>query len=191
MLHQVLNIFHLLGILVLQKSSKILLCVSLEVEPGPCPKPALLCPDCSSLVSASPPFPDQQLFESALWNSGKVMEAGVYSLQTRNTGHRKDSVPRSPTGSCLVSPPTKRVGCRIHAPFQNNHVFHMYEIYKQLHRNNRACEIIISKSNQQQRGTMNSQSRGHVFKSPLRLSLFSVICHIFCWSMFPFGEPGQ
>ena len=36
------NIFHLLGVLVLQKSSKILFCVSLEVEPGPCPKAALL-----------------------------------------------------------------------------------------------------------------------------------------------------
>ena len=31
------------------------------------------------------------------------MEAGVSSLQARNEGHRKVSVPRSPTGSCLVS----------------------------------------------------------------------------------------
>ena len=32
-----------------------------EEEPGPCPKAALLSLDCSSLVSASPPFPDQHL----------------------------------------------------------------------------------------------------------------------------------
>ena len=38
--------FHLL----LQKSSKILLCISLEVEPGSCPKATLLFFDCSSLV---------------------------------------------------------------------------------------------------------------------------------------------
>ena len=42
MLYQVVNIFHLLGVLVLQKSSEILLCVSLEAEPGSCPKAALM-----------------------------------------------------------------------------------------------------------------------------------------------------
>ena len=41
----------------LQDSSKILFCVSLEAESGPCPKAALLFLDCSSLVSTSPPFP--------------------------------------------------------------------------------------------------------------------------------------
>ena len=45
-----LNIFHLVGVLVLQKNLKILLCVSLEVEPGPYPKAALLFLYCSSLV---------------------------------------------------------------------------------------------------------------------------------------------
>ena len=40
------------------KSLKILLCVSLEAEPGPCPKSALLFLGCSSLVSTSPPFLD-------------------------------------------------------------------------------------------------------------------------------------
>ena len=55
---QVVNILHLLGVLVLQKSSKILLCVPLEAEPGPCPKAALLFLEGSFLVSASPPFPD-------------------------------------------------------------------------------------------------------------------------------------
>ena len=44
--------------------------------------------DCSSLVSASPPLPDQQLFESALQKPGKVIEAGVCSLQTRNGGQK-------------------------------------------------------------------------------------------------------
>ena len=58
MLHQVVNIFHLLGVLVLQKSSKILLCIFLEEEPRPCPKATLLFLDCSSLVSASPLFPN-------------------------------------------------------------------------------------------------------------------------------------
>ena len=38
--HQVVNVF--VGDLVLRKSSKILLGVSFEVEPGPCPKAALL-----------------------------------------------------------------------------------------------------------------------------------------------------
>ena len=58
-----------------QNSSKILLRVPLEGEPGPCPKAALFYLGFSSLVSAFPPFPDQQLFEPAHWNSGKVMEA--------------------------------------------------------------------------------------------------------------------
>ena len=53
----------------------ILLCIFLEEEPGPCPMAALLFLDCSSFVSAFPPFPDKQLFEFALWNSGKVKEA--------------------------------------------------------------------------------------------------------------------
>ena len=52
MLHQVVNVFHLLGFLVLQKSSNI----SLKAEPGPCPKAALLILGFSSLDSASPPF---------------------------------------------------------------------------------------------------------------------------------------
>ena len=46
------------GALVLQKSSKILLCIFLEREPGSCPKVALFFLDCSSLVSVSLPFPD-------------------------------------------------------------------------------------------------------------------------------------
>ena len=60
---------------VLQKSSKILFCIFLEGEPAPRPQAALLCLDGSSLVSASPPFPEQQPSEPAPWNSGKVLEA--------------------------------------------------------------------------------------------------------------------
>ena len=52
-----LSCFHLLGVLVLQKHSKIVLCVFLEEEPGPCPKAALLFLDSSPLFSASPPSP--------------------------------------------------------------------------------------------------------------------------------------
>ena len=78
------------------------ICVSLGVEPEPNPKAALLFLGCSSLVFASLLFPDWQLFKSALWNSGKVMEAGVYSLQETG-GHVKVSVPRSPSGSFSVS----------------------------------------------------------------------------------------
>ena len=71
--------------LVLQKSSEILFCASLAGEPGPCPEAALMFLGCSSLVSASPLFPDQQLFELALWHSGKVLEAKAYLFPT----HRK------------------------------------------------------------------------------------------------------
>ena len=42
--------FHLLGDLCLQKNSKVVLCVFLEEEPGPCPKASLLSVDYSSLV---------------------------------------------------------------------------------------------------------------------------------------------
>ena len=41
--------------------------------------------------------------EPALWNSVKVMEVGVCSQQTGKGGHRKDSMPRSPTRSYSVS----------------------------------------------------------------------------------------
>ena len=54
----VLHPWFLLGVLVLQKGSKILFCIFLEEELGPCPKAALLFLGCSSLVAASPSFPD-------------------------------------------------------------------------------------------------------------------------------------
>lgn len=77
------NTFRLLGFSVLQKSSKV--CASLAGEPGP----ARGCAGASWLLSpasASPCFPHQQMFEPALWDSGNVKEAAVYSLQTRNGG---------------------------------------------------------------------------------------------------------
>ena len=40
------------------KSSKILLSMSPEAEPGPCSEAAPLFLGCSSLVSVFPPFPD-------------------------------------------------------------------------------------------------------------------------------------
>lgn len=43
--------------------------------PGPCPQAALSSLDCPCLVCASPPFSDELLFGSALWNLGKFMEA--------------------------------------------------------------------------------------------------------------------
>ena len=54
---QVVNIFHLLGVLALQKSSKILWCVFLKAEPGSWLKAVLLFLNCSSPIPASPPFP--------------------------------------------------------------------------------------------------------------------------------------
>ena len=49
---------------------KTVLCVSLKVEPGPCPKAALLFLGCFPFDSTSLPFSDYQLLKSALWNSG-------------------------------------------------------------------------------------------------------------------------
>ena len=80
------------------------LCVSPEREPGSCPRAVLLFLNCSSLVFASPSFCDQQLSEPVPRNSGKVLEAEQgHFLRTRNGGHRKVFVPRSPTGPCSVT----------------------------------------------------------------------------------------
>ena len=87
MLHQVIKVFPLLGVFFCRRDQRYC-CVSLEGEPGPCPEAALLSLDSSSLVSASPPFPDEQLSEPALWHSGKVFEAEAYSLKMRNGGHK-------------------------------------------------------------------------------------------------------
>ena len=77
------------------KSSKILLSMSLEAEPGPCSEAAPLFLGCSYLVSVFPPFPDYRLFDSALWNSGTVMEMESVPY-TRNRGYEKAFMPRNP-----------------------------------------------------------------------------------------------
>ena len=84
MLPQVVNIFHVFRVLVLQKSSEILLYTSLEGEPELRPKAALLCFAYSSLVSASPPFPDLQLFEPALGNQGRSWRLSLFPVNKRN-----------------------------------------------------------------------------------------------------------
>ena len=67
---------------------------SLRRNQGPALMAALSFPNCFSFVSAPPPLPDNQLFESALWNSGKVRRLHeAYFPQTRNRGHRKDLYP--------------------------------------------------------------------------------------------------
>ena len=86
------NFSHMVGVSVSAKQLKDTLCVSLEGEPGPCPKAALL-----FLLIAPPlslhPLPsliNSYLFEPAPWNSGKVMEV-ERSLFTiiKKWGHRK------------------------------------------------------------------------------------------------------
>ena len=49
-----------------------------------------------------PHFPDEQMFESALWNSRKVMEAEWGLFPAVKKWQPKSPVPRSPTGSCSV-----------------------------------------------------------------------------------------
>ena len=63
------------------------------------PAPTLFL-DCCSSVSAFPPFPDERLFESALWNSGMVKEAEWGPFPTnKKQGTRKGSIPeRAPQG---------------------------------------------------------------------------------------------
>ena len=56
---------------------------------------------------AAPPLMSNQR-ATALWKSEKVTEAGLFPAN-RNLGGRVDreiSMPRGPTGSCTVSPPT-------------------------------------------------------------------------------------
>ena len=80
----------------LGKNTKVLLCIFLE-EPGFCPKATLLFLDASSFASAFLPFLEKQMFESALWNSGRSRRLNeAYFLQTRNGGHRKDLYPGGP-----------------------------------------------------------------------------------------------
>ena len=81
------------------KSLKTLLCVSLEVEPGPCPKAALLFLGCPSLVFASFPSGISNCLNLPFGTQGRS-----WRLESRNGTERLlASVPRSPTGSCWVS----------------------------------------------------------------------------------------
>ena len=85
---------HPLGVLVQQKGSKILFCVPLKRDQDPAPRLHYCFLTALHPVSASPPFPNGQLFEPALWNSGKVREDEAYSLNIRNGGHREACAPK-------------------------------------------------------------------------------------------------
>ena len=85
----VVNIFHLVGALVLQKSAKVLFCVSLEGSQDPAPR--LHCCFLTALPWSLHPLPS--LISNCL----------NLHFGTQGRGHRKAFVPRSPTGSCSVS----------------------------------------------------------------------------------------
>ena len=90
--------FHLLGVLILQRGSNILLCIFLKEEPGPTPR-LYYC------LLAAPPWSLHtlpSLISNFLWNSRNVMEPEAYSLKARKGGHRKACVPSSlQEPSCL------------------------------------------------------------------------------------------
>ena len=77
--------FHLSGGVYFCKDARIW-CLFLKVEPRPCPQGCIVLPQSSSLVSVFSPFSDGQLFEYALWNSGKISEARVFCLHTQEMG---------------------------------------------------------------------------------------------------------
>ena len=55
-------------------------------------------------LTASPPFPDQQLSEPAPWDSGKVVEAERGpSPKNKKWGPQKGFCAQDPTGPCLVT----------------------------------------------------------------------------------------
>ena len=76
----------------------------LRWETGPYSKTTL---DCLFLPGlTSPPFPNQQLLESAHCNSGRVMEAEwrlLPIIKGRPWGTQKGFVPRSPSGPCMIT----------------------------------------------------------------------------------------
>ena len=92
----------LLGGWVLQKNSRYNTVYSLKRNQVPAPKTAVSWWQVLPYLFP-PPFPDQKLFEPALWNSGEIMETETYFLKIKNRGHRKVSMSRSPTGSCSGS----------------------------------------------------------------------------------------
>ena len=79
----------------LQKGSKILLCIFLEGEPK---DPAPRLPYC---LLATPPWslhPLSSLVSNCPLELREVTEAETYSLKARNGGPRKACIPRSLTG---------------------------------------------------------------------------------------------
>ena len=81
-----------------QKNSKILVytCIFWG-STGPCQSLRYhLFVDGCSFVSVFFPFPDKQLLESTIWNSGKFKEGEAFLLQTRNRGHGKNLYPGRP-----------------------------------------------------------------------------------------------
>ena len=67
------------------KQLKILLYVSLDGEPGPCPKAALFLLTVSFSFVSIPSLPNEQLLESPLWNSGRSWTLNeAYFLKSRN-----------------------------------------------------------------------------------------------------------
>ena len=69
------------------KSSKILLCVSLEGEPGPAPRLHLCFLAALSLSLHPIPSRTATVLEYALWNSRKVMEAGTKKQGTERLSY--------------------------------------------------------------------------------------------------------
>ena len=97
MLHQIGNIFHLAGGSVSAKQLKILLCVSLEGEPEPCPKLHRCCLT-APLFSPHPlPFLISNCLNLPFGTQGRSWSLHeTYFLQTRNWGPRKASIRRAP-----------------------------------------------------------------------------------------------
>ena len=105
------------GRVVLQKNSKMLLCVFLEGEPGPFPKAVLLFLDCSSLSSQHPlPSPTSHCLNLPFGTQGRSRRVNeAYFLKTRDEGHTKAFLPGSPTGPCSVSVPLGEDNWKLHA----------------------------------------------------------------------------
>ena len=96
------DVFHLLGVLVLQKNLTMLSCVSLEVGPGPVPRLHY----CFLVVPSLPLHPLPSLINNCsnlpFGTQGRSsrLESVPYKQETRD---RKALMSRSPTGSCSVN----------------------------------------------------------------------------------------
>ena len=98
-LHQVVNIFHLVGVLVLQRIPRILSCVSLRQSKDPAPR-------LRYCFLAAPPLSLPPL--PFLINNGLNLPFGTQG-RSRNGEHRKTFMAKSPTGFCSVSVPQIQV----------------------------------------------------------------------------------